>query len=563
MLTTFSILAQKTVDVEQLVKAEPFKLSGGISTDMMYSESDIDQSGTALKYQYFIKGNLAATFFGQLTVPLAFSYSNRTFDTRYPQSQQSFNRFGIKPKYKWVTLHAGWSNMRFSKYSLNGHSFVGGGVEMEPGNYEIKAMYGRLLKAVAPYDSILNRGNRPVFERWGSGFQVVRKNKGNQYGVSVFRSADKYNSISSGLDSLGVTPEENIVTSFNISQKVNDVITVSAEYSTSQLTRDSRIGESANSFFTNNIGIHKNSSTKKYHALKTDIGFRVKKMNLGLGYERIAPGYKTHGAYFFNNDLENFTFSFASPLFKDKLNVNTSFGLERDNLDGDKANSANRVIGQLNVSWMASEKLQFNGNYSNFRNISEFNPYAGAPVVNPYDNIDSLRYVQVSQNTTLNMTYTTNTETLGQSFMVMLAMMQSEAELGGVAQNSGADYYNSSIVYNANFVPKNISATLSCNLNWMVMPEQQNGMVGPSMGLNALLFKLINSGWMYTWNASVGEGESSGNVHRFQYIASYVLKEKHNFNFSAVWMNRGVAIASAGKSRNNTYLLRFGYSYSF
>ncbi|MDH5609875.1 MAG: hypothetical protein OEY56_10375, partial [Cyclobacteriaceae bacterium] len=236
-------------------------------------------------------------------------------------------------------------------------------------------------------------------------------------------------------------------------------------------------------------------------------------------------------------------------------------GLEHDNVGKTKSNSAKRVIGQLNLTWLATEKLQLNSTYSNFRNISEFNPYAGMPTANPYDNIDSLRFAQISRNASINTMYNSQSETLGQSLMVMFGTMQTDAELGGEVQDTGADYYNANLSYNLNFIPKHVSATLSCNVNTMIGADLKNTMIGPTAGINSLLFNTLNSGLMYTWNTALGN--TSGNIQRLQYMASYVLKEKHNINFSAAWTNKDIQSSGLQKNKKNDYLARLGYSYGF
>jgi hypothetical protein len=560
----FSTAKSQVVDIENLIsnaQSQPFKISGGISADMLYTESE-NMGGTGEQpFQYFLNGNVTATFFGQLSVPLSFSYSNRKFNTRYPKNQQNFNRFGISPKYKWITVHGGWRSMRFSPYSLNGHNFLGGGVELTPGNYEIKMMHGRLLQTVIPDTTI---GNKPCFERWGSGLQFIKKYKGNKYGFSIFHSADKQSSITEGLDNEGITPEENFVTAITLMQKVSRLLSFSLDYASSNLNADSRVDNDKADFFSDNFYIKDNSTTKRYNALKTAFNFSLDKMNIGVGYERVDPGYESHGAYFYNNDFENITLNYSSPFFKNKVNLNTSLGLERDNISKTKTSTANRIIGMVNLSWIATEKLQFNTNYSNFRNVAEFNPYANLnPSLNPYDNVDSLRFVQVSQNTSLNMIYNTSTETVGQSLSVFMSMVQTNNEIGGETQNTGVNFYNGSISYNYNIIPKNISITSVVNVNWSEMATIKSGMAGPSLGINTKIFKIINTGLVYTQNFPLGENQNSGKLHRLQYRASTTIMKKHNVNLSVVWQNRELKDSDNNKTTNNNFMLRLSYAYSF
>lgn len=556
----------QVIDIERLMEAKPFSISGSLSTDMIYSENNLKTDTHLSPFQYFVNGDITAIVYDQVSIPLSFSFTNRKFDARYPNNQQKLNRFGISPKYKWLTLHAGWSNMRFSKYSLNGHNFLGGGAEVKHGNYEVKLMHGRLLNEVIPYPSVpTSTGNRPVYERWGSGLQVEHSNQGDKYGLSLFRSSDRYASIPNGLDSIGITPEDNFVIALNVMRKINKFITVAVDYGNSQLTNDNRQTSGSERTFGQKIAFVKNRSTHHYHAIKADLGFQIKKVNIKVGYERIEPGYRSHGAYFYNNDLENFTCSFATPLAKSKLNVNTSIGLGRDNLDNTKASTSNRLLGQANVSWKATEKLNFNVNYSNFTNITEFNPFANLPQANPYDNIDSLRFVQVSRNTSFNTSYATATKALAHAVTVLFNLMQTTTTLGGDNDGSGGNFYNSNLAYNLTLIPQRITITLSCAYNQIATPAQNYATLGPAMGVSKQLFQKVNASLMYIKNTTMGDQQGQGNVDRLQLSASYTLKEKHNFSLSAAWMERDLppnaALEAAGTVTN--YLTRLRYLYSF
>jgi hypothetical protein len=46
---------------------------------------------------------------------------------------------------------------------------------------------------------------------------------------------------------------------------------------------------------------------ESYSAYNGGVNLKLKKGMVGVKYERIDPGYKTLGAYYFNNDLENIT----------------------------------------------------------------------------------------------------------------------------------------------------------------------------------------------------------------------------------------------------------------
>ena len=72
-----------------------------------------------------------------------------------------------------------------------------------------------------------------------------------------------------------------------------------------------------------------------FNALNVSFDYPAGNGTIGAGYERIDPNYKTLGAYFFNNDLENITVNASQTIFDNKLNLSVNAGLQQDNLDNE------------------------------------------------------------------------------------------------------------------------------------------------------------------------------------------------------------------------------------
>src|SRR5690606_30957197 len=108
--------------------------------------------------------------------------------------------------------HLGTTSMNFSNYTLAGHLFTGGGVEMTPGNWTIAIMGGRLNKAVE-YDALSDNFNEITFKRIGFGMHT-RYNFGNSdIGLIIYKSHDLENSLLFVPYNSQVKPENNIVIS--------------------------------------------------------------------------------------------------------------------------------------------------------------------------------------------------------------------------------------------------------------------------------------------------------------------------------------------------------------
>ena len=71
-------------------------------------------------------------------------------------------------------------------------------------------------------------------------------------------------------------------------------------------------------------------------AVKATVNYTIQKTKIGLVYERVDPNYKTLGALFFANDLENIGFTLSRPFLKQKLIFNSNIGFQRDDLAAQK-----------------------------------------------------------------------------------------------------------------------------------------------------------------------------------------------------------------------------------
>src|SRR5262249_45623444 len=155
---------------------------------------------------YFLSGNINFNLYGW-SVPLNFSYSNQNVSF-----QQPFNQYSIHPTYKWVTGHFGYTSMSFSPYTVNGHIFLGGGIDLAPeGKWKLSALYERFQKAVK-HDTT-NNNSIPAYKRMGYGIKASYGDGGNFADLIIFHAGDEINSIGRIPDSLNILPQENLVIS--------------------------------------------------------------------------------------------------------------------------------------------------------------------------------------------------------------------------------------------------------------------------------------------------------------------------------------------------------------
>jgi hypothetical protein len=225
-------------NLESIGKEKPFSLTGGLSfNQVFYAASGIESRRDP--YNYFASGNVNFSVYGW-SIPLSFSISNQNTSFSQP-----FNQYSLHPTYKWITAYAGYTSVSFSPYTVNGHIFSGGGVDIAPeGNWKLSALYGRFLKAVEA-DTLNDHSTLPSFERMGYGMKATYGNGRNSIDLILFHARDDVNSLHDVPDSLDVTPLQNLVLSLGAGKTIFKHFLLKAELSTSAITKDTRAEKSA------------------------------------------------------------------------------------------------------------------------------------------------------------------------------------------------------------------------------------------------------------------------------------------------------------------------------
>lgn len=558
-LIAFLVIATKSSsqDLETIGKKDAIKINGGVSLNQLfYTAKGIESRRDP--YSYFLTGNLNMNIYG-VSVPLSFAISNqnRSF-------QQPFNQFSLHPKYKWATAHIGYSSMTFSPYTLSGHIFRGAGVELTPGKFNASVMYGRLQKAVE-WDT--TRNSKPVFQRDGFGFKTGYRDGNDYIEVSLFHGKDDVNSIAVLPTDDSLLPEENLVMGLSAGKRLFEKFSLTTEFASSAVSRDTRVENgnerepfsSVGGLFTSRL------STSYYNAFKSGFSYMGQNYTLGLGYERIAPGYRTHGAYYFNNDLENYTVNASSTLMEGKVNLSANVGIQHDNLDNAKVSTMRRFVGALNVAYAPNEKLALSANYSNFQSFTNVrSQFVNINQLTPYDNLDTLKFTQITQSVNLNANYSLGADANRKQFISGNISVQDAAEQQSqVTQNSGSRFYNLNTSYALSFIPSNMMIAISYNLSQNKAQATDLVTHGPSVSLNkSLMERTLRLTLSTAYNTSVSEGKSINKILNLRTNAAYTIAKKHNLNLGLMMVNRNSTVIT-GPSSFTEFTGTLTYSYAF
>ena len=538
-------------NLDKIGKKDAIKVSGGLTFNTItYLQSGL-LNPRREPFTWFASGNLNLSI---LDVALPFTY---TYSNQGGKFTQPFNRSALHPQWKWINSHIGLVSMNFSPYTLTGHLFLGGGVELTPGNWKIKAMGGRLLKPVE-YDPIENNLNDIAYRRWGYGLSVGYEEKGYSGELTIFKANDDPNSLEFIPLNSTVKPQDNLVVSLQGKAQITKDLHVDAEYAFSALTQNvndlTDLSPDKSTFLYGLI--NGNNTTDYFNAFNASASYKLKFMNLAVKFEHIDPRYKTLGGYFFNNDLQNYTVAPSFTLFKNKLNLALNTGFQRNNLSEQEASTTNRWIGSLNATFVPSKKWVLSGTYSNFSTFTR-----NRPISDPfyYQPADTLNFYQLTQNASAMLAYNIG-EGKVKSTIQLLYNYQEATNLSGNISNAGAfgfgvqtnavgvptKVHMGNLAYTSQFTDIDAGLTLAANVNQTFVTDQNSTFFGPTLNFNkSLAGKKLNLTLGSTYNRQYLNSQ----------LTSDILNHRLALRFSPKFENEN--IGKVGLSLNTNLMQRF------
>ena len=543
MLITWSnaASAQNVEEILEFRKKKPLKISGSISANVTQFNSTPKQSRQSFTYQ--LSGSINMSLYELLNIPISFNLNNYGAKFSYPSLP---NRLSLHPSYKWVRAHIGDVSMSFSPYTLNGHQFTGAGIELTPGRWQISAMGGRLLRRVDA-DS-LNPSIRPNYERWGYGAKVRYEANKFALGGTVFTAKDKMSNIFFDTDALGIYPKENIAIGLEGSLSIIKDLKLSLEYCLSIMQRDLRVKEKS-----------------YYHAFKADLAYSFLGNTIGIGYERISPDYETLGAYYFNNDYENFTINYSRNFFENKMGIALSGGVQRDDLSGQKQEKNKRFVGSANINFTPSEKFSASVSLSSYqahRNIKSSFDYINERT--PYENLDTLRFTQLNNSIDMNLNWRLrNSETQSHTLSANASYQEAADKQGRyIMPGNLTRFMNLGANYGIDFTPLDFSVTAGINASNNYASRKNVLTIGPTLTCSKHLFKkALTTGLTLSFNQTQEAGRKLATIYNARWHANYRFLKRHGLNASVAYQHRSLSEATLTNSSSLTS--QISYSYSF
>jgi hypothetical protein len=483
-------------ELEKMLHAKPVGFSGNLNiTTIFYNARGIPNR--YLPFNYVIAGSPVLSIYG-IQVPVTFIIGKQQSSFTQP-----FNQFGLSPSYKWVTVHAGYRNLFFSPYTLAGHTFLGAGVELNPGKFRLAAIYGQFNKATMQDTAQSLLFSNISYKRTGMSARIGYGTENNFFDLIVLKAKDHASSlaVSKGFaDSSGIAPAENTVAGYALRFTFLDKrLTLESNGALSLYTNDLNASKVEDSAFEK--GIEKlnslataRTSSELYGAIDAALRYKTRDFSVKVQYRRIDPGYQSMGAYFLNNDLENYTIAPAFMALKRRIRFSGSLGIQHDDLSKQKRAKANKVIGSANLSADLNQRLSVDVNYSN---------YSVNQTVKTIRFADSLKVVQSSSQLSFAPRYTITGISIAHT-IAFAANLSKARELNPAREdslNGDINTYNYLLNYQLNFMAHLASVSVSFNHTKMNSISLTDGNDGITLGLSKSWLKnklnlSASGGWL-------------------------------------------------------------------
>ena len=515
-------------NLEGLSRQKPVLLSGGLTARTIFYDAN-GIPNRRQPFSYIFTGSPTISIFNSFTIPISFTYSEQDRSFRQP-----FNQFGMSPYYKWITIHAGYRNINYSQFTLAGHTILGAGIELHPGIFRFGFITGRFNRAT-PVDTSSKSFQPFTYSNHGTAAKIGIGKGVDFFEVSMLKAKDDINSVHPPVDYIGiVTPGENIVVGINGQIKFLKNFTFVLEAATSLYTRNlensTPLSDSTNKGITKILGnfISTNSTTERYNAIQTSLLYHEKIFSAKLQYRRVDPDYKTMGAYFFNNDIENITFAPSLNLLKNKFRFGGSIGFQHDNLLKQKQTTSSRVIGSANLSAELNEHFGIDFSYSNYSNTQLRKTILLG---------NTFRIAQVSENYSFTPRYILASEKFVHSviFSANYNIFSSvDKTIDNLSDTKSNNYF---LNYQVTVVPRNLTYTFNLNYTDVKSASYEDGNYGVTLGVNKVLNNSkLTAGWLGSFLKGL-HGKSTGLILNQNVTVNYRINKHHSFGTTISYIN--------------------------
>jgi hypothetical protein len=518
-------------NLETIKDAKPFAYHGTIQSSLGgYAVKGIENRRNP--YSWSLSGTPTFSIY-EIDIPFSFVISEQNRNFRQP-----FNQFGLSPKWKWITVHGGFRNLNYSNYTLNGHTFLGIGVDLNPKWFRFGAMYGRFQKAVEEdtTDIAINKSQYTyaAYKRKGFATKVGFGNKKNYVDIIFTKIWDDSTTLNNKPQKQKIYPGSNATIGLVTETNFLKHFTWKLDGAISALTKDvSSLDYSLEDVPMKgliNFLVPSKISTYASYAIESSLKYTSKPLTITAKYQRIAPDYISFGTYYLQSDLERITISPNVKLLKNKLGISGSFGWQHDNLNKKKLTSTKRILGAANINYNPNKKFGISLNYSNFGTSQS----AGTKSLNDTNKID-----QISHSLMLMPRITLMKDDRLMHNIILTSSFQNLNDRNKInSTNYEMKTINANTQYMVGFLKKKLNINAGLNTNYTIVKAGNSLSYGVSSGVNYTFAKdkLVLSE-QFTWNKNAFNKKSNGSTFQNTTNLNYKVANHHSLGCNIVLLN--------------------------
>lgn len=498
---------------------KPFSITGGVGAGTSFYSSNEERLSRD-PFSWNIHGHLNPSVYGY-SFPVSFSISQYTKSFREP-----FSQMGISPSYKWAKLHLGYRSIAFSPLVFDGNTFLGAGLELNPGKFYFAGFWGRVNKAIGE-NTTANRHIQPQYARKAFGVKIGLKSEKAKIDFQYFNARDDTTSIER-IDSENlaiVLPQSNDVIGTSWEFVIFKKLTFKGNSALSLLNQNLAYKESDDLVgfpsFLSKIFPVTNSSLMSW-AADAQLSLALKNFNAMLGYRRVQPDFKSLGIPYFLNDIQMFSGNVGTNLAKGRINLNAAFTSQHNNL-GKKLNSELvTMTGNFSASALVSQNFFISANFTGV-NVHQKDGLISLT--------DSTRMNQLMLSLVVSPTLNFYSNTLQHNIGTSFTYTNLNDKNPSTTKYASGSNINASTNYSIYFSQKYFGINTGFLYSSYKQEESDYMSLGANLGLNTQLLKSKNlslqgeAGYFFNRDS---HSPAANNI-TFSFNSSYSLKNQHSF----------------------------------
>lgn len=559
----------KAQNLENISKQKPFQIHGGLGFNYTGTYTN-DSNRVPMPSFWSANLNLNASVYG-ISIPFSAVLTNGKLS-----ATNSFNRFGLSPHYKWITLHGGYRQYDYSPFTVTGQSFLGGGIELRPWYLRFGLFGGQLRRAyeidsskifeqnipgsyplnISTEQGINYYSQKPSYTRKGWGAKLGFGKESNFVDFIFFKGYDVTTSLKQENSKLHLSPEENVVLGLNIFQRFAKHFTISINGAASVYTMDASADVISGDFPMKSL-ISKviPITTATEFQWATDAVFNVNYPNFSINtaYKRIQPNFKSMGISSYLTDLSMISIQPSWSMWKQKIRFMNVFQYQSDNLNGYKQLTSKRMMLNSSVSMSLSNSFGIDLNY-NYNSLAQEKSKISIP--------DSIQSSQKSTSITLTPHYIFTNDKISNVTSLVTSYTNMKNQM---AKNQNNNIQNLYATINDALVLLSSGWNINGGLNFNSAKTSQNSL--QSYGFIAGVTKtILNNSLTLTnsntllWN--VLDGNPNGNTFSIDLSGSYNFLKNQSINLAVNYLFSPANGVYNISDFNQTRIM-LGYQYNF